>query len=374
MPIGAARQSLKLANLVAGPPVEPPVEPPVGVSYQGYVRVRTTTTISSYNTAGVELSTAFTHSVGTVSVIKTARLPGTNNFIVAVVGASGRRVLYLDTSINAFTSIFSSTAITAITGCDIHMNEAEGKFYVAFSSSTTTTTNRLTWVHGNIATPFSAVSTASLPDPGSAAYTVAWNPQGTILALRTSTNIRTYTRSGTTMSLVAGAASLAGGQTGPQEEDLSWSYDGTLLTTSNFNNSSITRYTAASDGVLTILGSTSVVSGSQNFPALNPNPVYGGVMAVGAQTATQIKMIYYNSTDWSPTSVPSTGYLSTSQGAVQMRWSPTGDKLAKISGPTTTHNVQLYNFTYSEGATATSSFSLIQTISLSHPGFDWIYY
>jgi len=359
MPLGAAFHSLNLANPVA----------PTGPTFRGYVRPSSTTVVNYYNTSNTSL-TSFTHSVGTVAQIKTDRLPGSNNQIVAIAGSSGRRVLHLNTATNTFTSIFISTAVTAITGCDIHMNETEGKFYVAFSSTTGTTANRMTLAYGNISTPTSALSSATLTQPGLAAQTVAWNPQGTILAVRTSSTIRTYTRSGDTVTLFGTSYSLAGGQTGANEKDLSWNYDGTVLANSNLNNASITRYTVDTTGALTSLGDTSVVSGGQNFPAFNPNSDYAGVMAIGAQVSKQIKIVYFNGNGGGTlASAPTTGYISTSDGAIQMRWSPTGDRLAVIE----TGGFLRYSFVYSSGSTATSSF-VSGSDTTSGPGFDWVYY
>lgn len=364
MPLGIAAQRLNLANPVSGPPA---------VDYgtwRGYIRPSSTTAVTYYNSGGSSL-TSFTHGVGTVGVIKTAKLPNNNNQIVAIAGGGGRRVLHLNTATNTFTSIFNSTTITPITGCDIHMSPSNGKFYVAFSSSTATTTSRMTLAYGNIATPTSNLSTSSLQDPGVAAQTVLWNPQGTLLAVRTGTTIRTYTRSGDTVTLFGTSYSLSGGQTGTNEEDLSWDHSGTVLATSDFNSSNIIRYTADNTGALTSLGNSAVPGGNtQNFPAFNPNPLYPGVMAIGGQTAQRIKIIYFNGSDGTLNSAPTTGFITPSGGTIQVRWSPAGDRIAFLSSA----GIRYSPFVYSLGSDATTSFTPTTAIASTPSAFDWIYY
>jgi hypothetical protein len=362
MPLGLFNHSLNLANPVA----------PSGPVFRGYIRPSSTTAVNYYNSAGGNL-TSGTHLVGTVSVIKTARLPGSNNQIVAIAGGGGRRVYHLNTTTNTFTSIFSNTSFTGITGCDIHMNEAAGKFYIVFCSSSSSPPDRLFMSIGSIASPTTGLTSSNLTDPGVAAQTVLWNPPGTIFAVRTGTTIRTYTRSGDTITLNSNTYSLSGGQTGTNEEDLSWNHDGTVLATSDFSTSNIIRYTAASNGNLTSLGTSAVPGGNtQNFPAFNPNSLYGGVMAIGAQSASAIKIMYFNDLgSGTLNSAPTSGFVTTSAGAIQVRWSPTGDKLALISSA----GIRYSDFVYSLGSTATASFTTGATSVASTPSaFDWIYY
>jgi hypothetical protein len=163
---------------------------------------------------------------------------------------------------------------------------------------------------------------------------------------------------------------LAGGQTGTNEEDLSWNYDGTVLATSNLGNTTITRYTAAATGALTSLGDTSVPGGGgQNFPAFNPNPLYAGVMAIGGQVAQRIKIMYFNGSGGTLNSAPTTGFITPSGGTIQVRWSPAGDRIAFLS----TSGIRYAPFVYSLGSDATSSFTPTTAVA-SDSGFDWIYF
>lgn len=344
-----------------------------GPTYRGYIRSTSSTTVALYNTSNVKQGSDITHASGTLAILKTAKLPNSNNQIVAVGGSSGRRVWHLNPVSNTWTQIYTSTAVTPITGCDIHMNEAAGKFYIVFSSSTTTTTNRMRMIIGNISTPTSTISTDSgLTDPAAAAYTTLWNTQGTLLAVRTGTTIRTYTRSGDTVSLFGTTYSLSGGQTGTGFEDISWNADGTVLVATNSASFNITRYTAASNGALTSLGTTTTPN-SLNLPAFNPNTSYGGVLALPDDDNGDFSILYYN-TGGSGTlaSDPNaTGQRTLNVGSPrQSRWSPTGDRFAIVGSL----GADLYNFTFTQGFTATQAFSPLTSFSMSAPGFDWIYY
>jgi hypothetical protein len=366
MPIGAVKQGsyLSQSNLDLS----------TGPIFRGYIRASSATVINYYNTLNTSLAN-FTHACGAVSCIKTSKLPSSNNQIVAISGASGRRILHLDTSTNTFTSIHNSTAITNVTSCDIHMNATDGRFYVVFSSSSSTSNQRMRMVIGTIATPTTNItSDVTLSNPGAETYTVAWNPQGTVLAARTPTTIRTYTRSGDTVSLFATTYSLAGGATNTGTEELSWNFDGTVLAAGNSGANTITRFNSAGDGSLPTSASFSVPGGGNgNIPAFNPISEYQGVVAISATAADLIKIMYF-ANDGTLLASPTTGFISTTLTVYQLRWSPRGDKLARLSGnPGSTCGVGLMEFTFNQN-TATLSFKDFFTTAANTPAFDWIYF
>jgi hypothetical protein len=383
MPLGAAFHSLNLAN-----PLAAPSDPRI---FRGFVRSVSTTTVSAFNTAGTALGTAFTHGCGTLQIIRTMKLPDSNNQIIAIGGANGRRVLHFNAATNTYTSIYNSTAITAIQTCDITFNTANDKFYIAWGSSTTTTTNRVRLSTGTLSSPTTAMSETGLANPGGAVYSCAWTPNGNTLAFRTTSTIRTYYRaSGDVMTLNATSYSLSGGNDSTGYEDISWNALGTVLAASN-GDTSITRYSlSGSLGALTSLGASTVpgsVPPDRPIPAFNPNTSFAGVLAVGARDLvaadnTGFTFMYFgsNGSGTLNTLPGNTGQVTanTDGNAMrQVRWSPTGDRIAMLfSGDSGTLN-RYYPFTYSEGSTATvatTGNSFTSVTAVNNYSFDWIYY
>lgn len=375
MPIGAFRQSLNLANpVVASNPI-----------FRGFVRSASTTTVSAYDTAGTALGTAFTHACGTVHIIRTMKLPGSNNQIIAIGGENGRRVLHFNAATNVYTSIFNSIAVNNITGCDITLNSANDKFYVAWTCDSIN--NTVTLTTGTLSSPTTAMTdSGTLSAPGAESFTCVWTPDGNTLAVRTSGTIRTYYRAaGDVMTLNATSYTLTGGNVGVSYEDISWNALGTVLAAST-NATTVTRYTLGSLGALTSLGASTVPgAGSSNrpIPAFNPNPSFAGVLAVGARSyigSNSGFTFMYFGTDGSGTLNASPGNsgkvnLSTANPVRQVRWSPTGDRIAMLFNNGSPGN-SYYSFTYSEGSTATTATGGTQTTvtAISDYSFDWIYY
>lgn len=380
MPIGAFRQSLNLANPVSAPVID------YGI-FRGFVRSASTTTVNAYNTAGTALGTAFTHSCGTIHIIRTKKLPNSNDQIIAIGGTTGRRVLHFNAATNVFTSIYSSTAYSTLTTCDITYNTTYDKFYVAWGANQATTTNRVRLSTGTLSSPTSAMTEAGLSDPGAAVYSCCWTPNGNTLAVRTANTIRTYYRaSGDVMTLNATTYSLAGGVTGNSYEDSSWNADGTVFVTGQDSNL-ITRYSLGTNGALTSLGnttvSTAIPTNSRSLPAFNPNPDYANVMAVagdilgGSSNSGWTLMYFASGGSGSLTSNPGGNVSTASINQIrQVRWSPAGDRIVALFNNTTTPVNRYYSFTYSEGSTATTAsggtFSSITPVS--DYSFDWIYY
>jgi hypothetical protein len=313
------------------------------------------------------------------------KLPASNNQIIAIGGGSGRRVLHFNAATNIFTSIFNSTALSNITGCDITLNSANDKFYVAWCRESTN--NTVTLTTGTLSSPTTAMTdSGALTAPGANSFTCVWTPDGNTLAVRTSTTIRTYYRAaGDVMTLNATSYTLSGGQTGDSYEELSWNALGTVLAAAQ-GTTTVTRYTLGSLGALTSLGASTVpgsTSSNRPIPAFNPNPSFAGVLAVGARsyisgTNSGFTFMYFGS-NGSGTLNASPGIsgrinLSTTEAVRQVRWSPTGDRIAMIYATSGT-GVKHYPFTYSEGSTATvATGGTSNDITITTYAFDWIYY
>lgn len=379
MPIGAFNQSLNLAS---------PVITDSRI-FRGFVRSLNSTQIAFFNTAGTQTGAAQTHGCGTLQIIRTMKLPNSNDQIIAMGGSSGRRVYHFNTTTNVYTSIYNSTAITNITTCDITFNTANDKFYVAWGANTTTTTNRVRLSTGTLSAPTTAMSETGLADPGAAPFSSAWTANGNLLAVRTGTTIRTYFRAaGDTMALNSTSITLTGGNAGAAYEDISWNAAGTILMAADENDRILTRYTSNSTGTLTspttFTVPTPATGADRPIVAFNPNPAFSNVLAVGIRGAfpttglSGLTFMYFadgGAGDLN-SSPGNTGYvdLANTNAVRQVRWSPTGDRLIIIYQANNRH----YPFTYSEGSTATvatsnNSFTQV-TSGVTDYAFDWIYY
>jgi hypothetical protein len=350
--------------------------------FRGFVRPASSTTVSAYNTSNSPLGTAFTHACGTVQIIRTMKLPDSNNQIIAIGGNNGRRVLHFNTTTNVYTSIFNSTAVTSITGCDITYNVTNNKFYVAWCRSSTT--NTVTLTTGTLSSPTTAMTDlGALTGPGANSFTCVWTPDGNTLAVRTGNTIRTYYRdAGDVMILNGTTYSLSGGLSGTAYEDISWNALGTVLAAGR-DTRTVTRYTLGSNGALTSLGDTIVPSNTnaeRAIPAFNPNPLYANVMAVGMDgingSIGGFTFAYFASGGSGAlnASPGATGYLLASDNPRQIRWSPTGDRLMFVY-TTSTNGFRYSPFTYAEGSTALVATGNSWTgLTIPAYGFDWIYY
>jgi hypothetical protein len=312
------------------------------------------------------------------------KLPNSNDQIIAIGGTSGRRVLHFNAATNAYTSIFNSTALNNITGCDITLNSANDKFYVAWCRSVTI--NTVTLTTGTLSSPTTAMTdSGALTAPGATSFTCVWTPDGNTLAVRTSNTIRTYYRAaGDVMTLNTTSYSLSGGLTGNSYEDISWNALGTVLAVGQDTNV-FSRYTLGSLGALTSLGTSAVPNSNadRSIPSFNPNTSFAGVIAVGANTMVSTNSGFtfmYFGTNGSGTlnaSPGNTGQVGVASADTirQIRWSPTGDRVAMLFSTTTPGN-RYYSFTYSEGSTATVATGGTQTTVTASVdySFDWIYY
>lgn len=356
MPVGVSKQRQSLANQT-------------GLLFRGHIRGTSSTNIALFDNNNVQRGGALAHGAGILTLIKTAKLPNSNNQIVVASGSGGRRVWHLNPVTNTWTQIYTSTAITPITGSDICMDSTAGKFYIVFISSTTTIANRVRMIIGTISNPTATISTdTGLTDPLAAAYTVAWNPQGTILAVRTPSNIRTYTRSGDTVTQFATSYSLTGAQIGTGYEDISWNSTGTVLAASDSNSTNIIRYSVASNGALTSLGTTGVTD-TKTLPMFNPNTNFDGVLALPNDDVQRLRLAYYTSASGSLVGAVTSHITTELQGINQGRWSPTGDKFAVIGN----NEASVYNF-IGINTTITRAFTLLANYNTNSIGFDFVYY
>ena len=354
MPVGVSKQRQHLANQS-------------GLLFRGHIRGNSSTTIGFFDNNNVIRGSSIAHGVSILTLIKTAKLPNSNNQIVVASGSSGRRVWHLNPVTNTWTQIYTSTAIT--TGVDICMDSTAGKFYIVFISSSGTTSIRVRMIIGTISNPTATISTdTGLTDPGAAAYTVAWNPQGTLLAVRTQNTIRTYTRSGDTVSLFATSYSLSGGQTGTGFEDISWNSTGTVLAASDRTTTNIIRYSVASGGALTSIGTTALTE-SDTLPMFNPNTNFDGVLALPNNDVQRLRLAYYTSASGSLVGAVTSPISMGLALVIQGRWSPTGDKFAAINDG----EVEVYNF-IGINSTITRAFTLLASYATSSSGFDFVYY
>ena len=352
MPVGVSKQRQHLANQT-------------GLLFRGHIRSSSSTNIGFFDNNNVLRGSSIAHGVSLLTLIKTAKLPNSNNQIVVASGSAGRRVWHLNPVTNTWTQIYTSSALT--TGVDICMDSTAGKFYIVFISSSGTTSIRVRMIIGTISNPTATISTdTGLTDPGAAAYTVAWNPQGTLLAVRTQNTIRTYTRSGDTVSLFATSYSLSGGKTGTGFEDISWNSTGTVLAASDSTTTNIIRYSVASNGALTSLGTTAVTD-NDTLPMFNPNTNFDGVLALPSDAA-RLRLAYYTTASSGSGAVTSPISMGV-PGVIQGRWSPTGDKFAAIDSG----EVEVYNF-IGINTTIARAFTLLASYNTSSSGFDFVYY